>query len=245
MAGYRLISFDELESTNGWALENLERLEDRDVVTAAVQTAGRGRLNRVWVSHVRGSLYLSLVLKPAARPVTPPLGNLSQWLAVCLCAVLDELGVKPTIKWPNDVLVDGRKLAGILAQVRSSGDRPLGLVLGVGVNVNHDAGTLDSVGQPAHSLSLLLGHPVDQAILQARLLDRFFAGYDRFLEAGFALIRDEFLGRCGFLGRPIEVRMPGETVRGVAESVGADGALVLRLSDGRARFITMGDVFGL
>ena len=234
-----------MESTNAYALAHLRELSDGDVVEARIQTAGRGRLNRSWVSHVPGNLAISLILKPSGSAATLPLANLSQLLAVCLCDQLEGAGVHPTIKWPNDVQVRGRKVAGLLAQAVTSGEDFLGLVLGLGVNLNLDPTILAGIDQPATALNLLWGGPVDRDTFRDDLLHRFFAAYGPFLQRGFPGIRTTFARRCGFLGEPIEVRLPSGTLEGTAEDIDAGGALILRRRDGGTERVTLGEVFDL
>ena len=134
MARYRVIEFAELDSTNRHARANLHDLADGDVIQATVQTDGHGRLRRRWISHVPGNLCVSIILKPTnARPADLPLANLSQLLSVCVCRALDTRGAAATLKWPNDVLVGGSKIAGLLAEtvVRGAGEF-MGMVLGLG-----------------------------------------------------------------------------------------------------------------
>lgn len=234
-----------MESTNAYALTHLRELSDRDVVEAGIQTAGRGRLNRSWISHVPGNLAISLVLKPAGPAASLPLANLSQLLAVCLCDQLEGPDVQPTIKWPNDVQVQGRKVAGLLAQAVTSGEHFLGLVLGLGVNLNLDPAILAVIDQPATALNLIRGCPIDRDAFRDDLLDRFFAAYGPFLQQGFPTIRTPFARRCSFLGKRIEIRLPSGSLQGTAEDIDAGGALILRRPDGGAERVTLGEVFGL
>jgi BirA family biotin operon repressor/biotin-[acetyl-CoA-carboxylase] ligase len=142
-------------------------------------------------------------------------------------------------KWPNDVLIDGRKLAGVLIE---SGPAPAGglwLAIGVGVNL---ASFPDAVERPATALSAH-GPAPDPSDAMARLAEAFAAHLDVWRAQGFAPIRRAWTARAVGMGRPCEARLPTETVRGRAEGLDADGALLLRLPGGEARRITAGDVF--
>jgi BirA family biotin operon repressor/biotin-[acetyl-CoA-carboxylase] ligase len=246
MARYRIIEFAALESTNRHACEHLRELADGDVIQAALQTAGHGRLQRRWISHVPGNLCLSLVLKPRhATPAALPLVNLSQLLALSVCRALDAHGAPATIKWPNDVLVGGRKIAGLLAETVFQGAGELvGMVLGLGVNLNLAKEMLDLIGQPATSLAVVTGTPVVVAVFRDAVLRDFFATCDEFLGRGFGMIRDDYLARCPFLGSAVEIRQGPESLRGVAQGLTADGALELRLADGTLRRVDLGEMFG-
>jgi BirA family biotin operon repressor/biotin-[acetyl-CoA-carboxylase] ligase len=123
MASYRIIEFSELESTNRYACARLDELSHGDVIQAIVQTAGHGRLRRPWVAHVPGNLCISLVLKPLhVAPAELPLTNVSQFLALCVCRAFHVHGVQANLKWPNDVLVAGHKIAGLLAETVVQGN---------------------------------------------------------------------------------------------------------------------------
>ena len=148
MTRYRVNEFAKLDSTNLHALANIHDLSDGDVIQALVQTDGHGRLNRRWLSDVPGNLCVSLVLKPSqASPADLPLANISQLLALSVCRALDARGARATLKWPNDVLVGGNKIAGLLAEtVTRFGS--VGLVLGLGVNLNLDPEAIDQSTSP-------------------------------------------------------------------------------------------------
>ncbi len=170
--GHNILRFPDLHSTNSYAVENLSSLPDKQVIIADIQTAGRGQFDRKWFSDVRGNVYLSIVLRDL------PLLNLTPYMAEVICGVLKEYGVMPQIKEPNDVIVDGKKIAGILSQSSTRGDKLNGIVIGAGINLNLSEQYLEKIDQPAISLNLLLGRHVDRDIFIGKLLDKFFSGYD-------------------------------------------------------------------
>lgn len=243
MSRYRITEFAELESTNLHALANLHDLSDGDVIQALVQTAGHGRLNRRWISHVRGNLCVSLVLKPAhGAPADLPLASLSQLLSLSVCRTLDAHGAPATLKWPNDVLVGGNKIAGLLAETVTQ-QRFAGLVLGLGVNLNLDPDLIDSIDQPATSLSACTGKPVDVSGFRDAVLDDFFTRYADFLSNGFPMIRSEYLARCPFIGTSIGVLRGEEAIRGRAHGITADGALEILSQEGSLCTVELGEIF--
>lgn len=245
MARYRLIEFAELESTNRHARAHLDELSDGDVIQAVVQSAGHGRMQRRWISHVAGNLCLTLVLKPRhAEPAALPLANISQLLALGVCRVLDTHGVKASLKWPNDVLVGGRKIAGLLAEtvIQGAGNL-LGMVLGLGVNLNLPKEMLDTIDQPATSLALAGGMPVDVAGFRDAVLKDFFTHYDTFLGSGFGMIRDAYLARCQFIGTQVAIRRGKETLLGLAHNITTTGALEIINNEGVMRLIDLGEMF--
>lgn len=246
MSRYRILRFAELDSTNRHACARLAELADGDVIQADIQTAGHGRLRRPWVSHVPGNLCLTLVLKPAAAVCASlPLANLSQLLALAVCRALDAGGAPATIKWPNDVLVGGRKIAGLLAETVVQGTAFTGMALGLGVNLNLDAATLATIDQPATSLSEWTGAPVNADEFRDAVLDGFFSRCDAFLATGFGMIRDAYLARCEFIGSVVEIRRGTETIRGTARGVTHAGALELATADGQVRHIEIGEMFAV
>jgi BirA family biotin operon repressor/biotin-[acetyl-CoA-carboxylase] ligase len=242
MPRYSITEFEEIDSTNLYARRQLRDLADGTVIQARTQTAGRGRWQRSWVSHVPGNLCLTIVLKPAGTVADLPLANLSQLLAVSLCRVLDSQGVQATLKWPNDIQVEGRKIAGILAETVVEGQEFLGLLLGIGVNLNLDAATLARIDQPATSLSCVLGCPVDIAEFRDSLLRTFFDRCDDFLQQGFVLIREEYLSRFTFLNQTVDIRWPTGDVRGVVRTIDHQGALELTLPTGEIRTVSLGEI---
>jgi len=244
MNRYRVIRFAELDSTNRYVCARLAELADGDVIQADLQTAGHGRLRRPWLSHLPGNLCMTLVLKPQqAAPGALPLANLSQLLALSVCRALDACGAPATVKWPNDVLVGGRKIAGLLAETVVQGASFGGMALGLGVNLNLTATALATIDQPATSLAEWTGSPVVVDGFRDAVLDDFFTRCDPFLTVGFGMIREEYLGRCGFLGTMVEIRRHHEVLRGVAHGMTADGELELRTAAGTILQIGIGEMF--
>lgn len=242
MPRYRVIEFAELDSTNRYACARLRELADGDIIQAARQTAGRGRWDRKWISDVPGNLCLSLVLKPAGSPADLPLASLSQLLAVTACCTLEAHGVPAGLKWPNDIQISGRKIAGLLAETVVVGSEFLGLVLGIGVNLNLTEAQLAAIDQPATALNLCLHHPVDVNDFRDVLLAGFYARYDDFLAAGFPVIRKEYRQRCAFLGREIQVRSPHRSWCGIAQDITAEGELELLTPDGQQHLLAQGEL---
>ncbi|MEY3898843.1 MAG: hypothetical protein RLZZ214_4365 [Verrucomicrobiota bacterium] len=246
MARYRVIEFAELDSTNRHACAHLQDLADGDVIQATVQTDGHGRLGRRWISHIPGNLCVSIVLKPVhALPAELPLANLSQLLSLSVCRALDARNATATIKWPNDVLLGGQKIAGLLAEtvVRGAGEF-MGLVLGLGMNLNLDKKSLAAIDQPATSLAVWTGKPVDVAAFRDVVLETFFDRYDEFLEGGFRSIREEYVALCPFIGQELTIRRGQATIRGRALGLTADGALEVKTPDGAVDAVELGEITG-
>ena len=155
------IRLETVESTNLYGKEHLAELADKTIVHALRQTCGRGRLQRSWVDLGEGNLFMSFVLKPS-NSFDEVFSNLTQYLSVQLCKILEEYGLKPQIKWPNDVLIDGKKIAGILSETVMQGCKFKGLILGVGVNLRADADSVKKItDKEVTALNNELGKTID------------------------------------------------------------------------------------
>ena len=225
---------DEVDSTQTYLKQHAENLPHQTVLCAQRQTAGRGRYDRTWVSNP-GGLYFSVLLKPVKTDFLP---NLTQLMALSVCRALEELGITPTLKWPNDVQVNGQKICGILSEAIFNKESYATVILGVGINVEQEG--LDKVGQPATSLKELSASTDKKALLQS-VLTHFWQGYDALVAHGFESIRPQYLHRFAALGKPISVRNGTQTISGTAEDISPRGTLLLR-SEGQLKEIYIGDV---
>ena len=215
------------------------------VVVAEHQTAGRGRLGRRFHSPPHQNLYLSLVLRPAISISQAPTIILGAGLAVAK-AVAEALGApeRVEIKWPNDVLVDGLKISGILMEMSAEATQVGYLVLGIGVNLNVSPDTFpEEFRARATSLAAASGAPIDRVNFTRRLFVTLEGVLERHAEAGFEGLRADFERFYRMRGRPIEVSDPGGSSRvGTAGRVGSDGTLELQLPGGGLDRIVAGDV---
>lgn len=224
-----IIYLYKVNSTNLYAKENIEKLSDKSVISADIQTNGRGRFNRNWVDMGEGNLFMSIVLKPSSV-FSPVYANLTQYLSVILCRIFEEYGLEPEIKWPNDVLIDGKKISGILCETVIQNGSLNGLILGVGVNLNADKDKLSLVSdKPVTALNLELSREYeDKHLFTEKLLNEFFKHYDSFLMNGFIMIKDEYLQKCGFIGKKIKVKLYDKTIDAVAMRLNDSGELILK-----------------
>lgn len=242
MANIEFINFEEISSTNSFALENMDNLNDRAVIFADRQTQGRGRFDRVWVSDNSSNLYFSIVLKPTnIIAESSHLSNLTQYMSLILCQVLDSYGAVSQIKWPNDVLIDGKKIAGILAETSIRGRNFKGVVLGVGVNLNSTKEELQMINQQATSLSLEVGQDIDKKAFLKCLIDSFFDNYDEFLASGFALIKNDYSQKCFFIGSQIKINEISQSYDAMANGINDDGTLNIKV-DEIEKNISVGDI---
>lgn len=235
---YSVKEFEVLDSTNAQVLREFEGLADGAVVAALRQSAGRGRLDRSWLSEGKG-LYFTLALKPAApRPEVFPC--YTHLLAVAVCAALAGRGLRPVLKWPNDVLCNGAKICGILAEAVTGGGRLSGAAVGAGINLYQQAGDFSGLPYPAVSMAMLGAAPADRGAFLGAVLDEFFRRRPALEERGFASLSAEYRGYAGFIGRRVSVSSGGVTVEGTAD-VDEQGQLLLATPSGPLRFAA-GDV---
>lgn len=232
---------EELPSTNDLAKELAETgAVHGEVVIAECQTAGRGRRGRSWVSPAGRNLYLSVVLRPALPPQRAP--ELTLVASLAACDACRQAGVDAGIKWPNDVLVGGRKVAGILTELSAEPDLVHWVVLGIGVNLNATAEDFpDDLRDVATSLALERGQPVPRALFTAALLSTLEQWLDVHAAEGFEPIRQAWRERSCTLGHEVRVEADGRELSGEAEDIDEGGALVVRTPSGRVRVVA-GDV---
>ncbi|PLX42245.1 MAG: biotin--[acetyl-CoA-carboxylase] ligase [Hyphomicrobiales bacterium] len=243
-AGSALARFDEIDSTNSEALRRAPQ-EGPLWVWARVQTKGRGRQGRVWASG-RGNLYASLLLPVDFEPALTPQVSFVAALAVHDTAAQllgkGDPSDRLKLKWPNDVLLGGAKIAGILLEGASSGAARGAVAIGCGINLAHhpelDERKATSLGAYGCEVEAGAALSVLAAAMQARL-GQWRGG------AGFAAIRADWLARVGGLGERVEIRLPNERRSGIFATIDSGGALILRLDDGQEQRITAGDVFTL
>ena len=231
----KILRFDTLDSTNAYAKRNCSLMQDQTVIVAKTQTAGRGRLQRSWLSEP-GGLYFSVVLKPTQIDFLP---NLTQLMALAVCRTLCVSEVPAQLKWPNDVLVENQKICGILSEAVTSANGFEALVLGVGINVGQK--DLSRAGQPAVSLSMLGVQKTEEEILN-KVLEHFFAQYETVLQNGFSAIRTAYLTHFPYIGKQVKIQNGPVPAQGTVETISPDGKLVLNTSAGQT-IISIGDMY--
>jgi BirA family biotin operon repressor/biotin-[acetyl-CoA-carboxylase] ligase len=212
------------------------------VVFAEAQTRGRGRLGRRWVSPAGKGLWFSILLRPACRPQETTQLTLAAAVALAR-AVRAQTGLQPEVKWPNDLLLQGRKFAGILTELSGEQDRVRHVVLGIGLDVNLAASDFPpELRRQATSLLVELGRPVARAALAVAALRELEAVYQRLQRGDFEALADEWEALCTTLGRQLEIVVGDRRMRGRAEALDADGSLLLRTRYGQLERVTGGDV---
>ena len=211
-------------------------------ILADCQTAGRGRLGRAWASAPGLGLYTSILLRPALPASRVPLLSLVAGLAAA-DAIEGVAGLAPRLKWPNDLLVEGKKVAGILAETASLESRVSYVVVGIGVNVGHGAQDLpEELRATATSLRLATGRDIPRAELAAEIYNGLDRWYREYSEGQLEAIRERGRERSAILGSSVDVLAGDERWSGVAVDLDADGALLVRERSGALRRLIAGDV---
>jgi BirA family biotin operon repressor/biotin-[acetyl-CoA-carboxylase] ligase len=241
--GKTVLFSKEVNSTNLWA-KRLARsgAQEGTIAVAETQSSGRGRLDRRWYSPA-GGLWFSVVLRPKIR--ASEVSQLTVLAALSTIQTLRDLyGLEPHAKWPNDVLVNGRKICGILGEANSEGDKVSFVIIGIGLNANFDVNKAlpESIAASATSLETEIRHKVGLEQLLATLLKRFEADYDTYAHRGFSDIVAKWKEYADFLGREVDVVDQHRTFRGIADDIDANGALILRLDDSTLKRFLAADV---
>jgi len=243
IVGREIKVFQETSSTSD-VLEKLARDGVREglVVFAESQTRGRGRLGRPWISPRGRGIWLSVLLRPTLRPQAAT--RLTVAAAAALArAFRREIPLRPEIKWPNDLMIHGRKVAGVLTELSGELDSVRHVSLGIGINANLTREDFPpALRESATSLRLALGRPVDRAALAATLLQELDRAYACISDDRFTTLADEWSEHCTTLGRHVSVLTGNRRIVGLAESLDSEGALLVRTDFGRLERIVGGDV---
>ncbi len=243
LVGRDIRVFQQTTSTND-VIEKLARdgVKEGAVVFAESQTGGRGRMGRKWVSPAGKGLWFSLLLRPELRPQQAT--QLTVASAVALHQAIHRItGLSAEIKWPNDLLLRGRKVAGILTEMHAELDRISHLILGIGIDVNLGAADFPAdLRRTATSLKVELGKAVSRPELAVAVLAALDAAYARVVGGDFAGLATEWEGHCTTVGAQVAIRAGQREIRGRAESLSEDGALLVRTEHGRLERVVGGDV---
>ena len=241
--GREIICHEQLASTNLTAMELGEAgAIEGLVVIAEQQTAGKGRLGRRWESPASVNLYLSVLLRPAMPPWEVP--RLTFLSAVAAARALQDVtGLKVEVKWPNDLLVNGRKIAGLLNEMSAESDAVHHVVLGIGLNINMTAEQFPpDLRYPATSVRLEKGSSTSRLDVVVALLEHFDRLYAEFQSCGMKPIRQAWQELFAMLGNRVRVELGAASLTGVVAGIDEEGALLLQLPDGKIEKILAGDV---
>jgi BirA family biotin operon repressor/biotin-[acetyl-CoA-carboxylase] ligase len=241
--GRTIHHFQTVDSTNFKAYQlALNGAKEGEVVISESQKKGRGRLGRQWFSPPFLNLYLSVILRPKISPHQASLITLMAAVATA-DAIQKFSGLLPLIKWPNDILLQDRKVAGLLNEIHSEMDRIHFVILGIGVNLNMEKKMFSKeIRAVATSLKIEMGQTVRRKVFLQFFLQELEKWYSIFLEEGGAVILKAWRDRAHIKGRQVKVTSFGETVAGIAIDVDSDGALILETENGKQKRVVAGDI---
>ena len=232
---FNVIILDEVTSTNTYLMQQ-KNVAHATCVAAHIQTKGKGRRGRTWVSQLGASLTFSLVWRFQCGAAA--LSGLSLAVGVALMRTLLSLGVdQAQLKWPNDVLVEGKKLAGILIELQGDLDGPSTAVIGVGINLNLPKALIEAIDQATTDLNTVSGNSINQNILLGTLLKHIAEVLSQFERLGFVGLRNEWVSYHAYHQQPVHMLLPnGTEVLGVVKNVADDGILLVETALGLQRF---------
>jgi BirA family biotin operon repressor/biotin-[acetyl-CoA-carboxylase] ligase len=240
--GKRIYHFFKIDSTNRVALELGHAGEPEGaVVLAEEQTAGRGRAGRSWQSDRAAGIYVTLLLRPKISPLQAPLLTMMAGLSAH-AAIQAQIGAAPDLKWPNDLLLGGKKVGGILTEMHAEPSQVRFVLVGIGLNVNQEKFPSE-LGAIATSLRMQTGRPQSRLELLVRLLREFESDYNRFLREGPAGVIEKFEAFSSYArGKRVRVDNGTATFSGVSAGLGPEGLLQVRREDGQLVTVISGDV---
>lgn len=233
--GRDLYYFKTIDSTNLFAKKLVkEGIEEGVVVVTDVQSSGRGRKNRTW-SSPKGGLWFSIVLYPNIPPQRGMLVTMVSSVAV-VHGIEETTGLTPEIKWPNDLLINGRKVCGILTELEAEMDRINYTVVGIGINVNNQLEK--ELQKTATTLKQEIGARVSRVELLRSILKSFDENYNRLILDDYGFIRDSWLSHANIIGKKIQVEDEKTVITGVVFDIDDSGGLILQTNDGKKRIIS-------
>jgi BirA family transcriptional regulator, biotin operon repressor / biotin---[acetyl-CoA-carboxylase] ligase len=237
--GKEILYYNELDSTNTTAYELAHKIEaEGTVILAEKQNKGKGRLSRQWYSPRSGGIYMSVILRPDMTPFQAPVITLMA--AVSLAQAIRETSpARALIKWPNDIIINDKKVAGILTEMEAEADRVRFIVLGIGINVNT---RLPALPHTASSIAHMTGKPVSRRALLIALIERLDRNYNTLNRSGFSEIRLQWKGLSSTLGQRVRANCMRKTIEGTASDIDIDGALKIRMDNGFYERVFAGDL---
>ena len=240
----RIVAMDTVDSTNDEAMRLVSQgVSTPLIVIAHEQTRGRGRMGRTWLSEPNGNLYLTFALQPAIPPAR--LSTITPWIGVNLCHfIANYCRISPQIKWPNDLILNGRKAGGILTEARIDTDRIRDLVIGFGLNLTRPAaGWTGELADRAIALNEAAESPIDVNHFAAALVGRVLTACTEFTQQKHEKRLIELWTRFdSLLGREITLIFGHETITGKAAGIDADGSLLLQTGSGAPQRFLAGEV---
>ena len=241
-AGKNVVYYDEIDSTNNRAKEAGDNgAAHGTLFVADMQVAGKGRRGRVWKSPSGSSIYMTILLYPDIPPVKAP--QLTLLMAIAVAEGIQEVtGLETKIKWPNDIVVNGKKVCGILTEMSTEEDAIRYVVVGIGINAN-TTDFPEEIRATATSLALELGHPVCRAAVINGVMCAFEEYYGRYRETlDMSLLKELYNQKLVNVEREVKVLAPGGDYTGISHGINDAGELIVELPDGSIREINSGEV---
>jgi len=235
--------YNEVDSTNATAMDLAQQdAPEGTVVLAEQQLRGRGRGDRSWHSPAGVGIYCSIVLRPELAPAKTMLLTLMTAVAIARAVAL-ETNLSPRIKWPNDILINDKKVVGILLESKVGATEVEHAIIGFGINVNHTQADLPpKLLLVASSLFIELGEPVDRSKLITKILAEVEYLYEGLQQGDFAIILEEWRHFSATLGRRVRILQQGELTEGIAVDVTEEGALLVRVEQDSLITVHAGDI---
>ncbi len=239
MMGKNIHYFKETESTNTLARDMAGSVDEGTVVIAESQTGGRGRMGHKWISP-EGGIWLSVVLKPRMQPLHAP--RITLLAGVAVAKTIRNFGLPAKIKWPNDVLINGKKVCGILTEIGAEMDSIQYVVVGVGIDANVDTETFpEEFRDSSTSLKNELGYDINRVEFVQKLLIELEALYLKFQKESFTSIMEEWRMMSATIGQWVKITTQSRIIYGEAVGVDSDGALIIETGEGRLEKIVAGN----
>lgn len=234
-----IYKFNKLNSTNLHLKQNFNNYKNFDIILAEHQSNGYGRFKRQWLDLGGENIFMSMCLK--LDGFNENIVGITQFTALILAKTFEIYGIQPTIKWPNDIHVNGRKISGILAESVIKNSKFEGIVLGLGININSDEKLFDSVSQKVTSLSTEVSKKINKDEFIENLVQKFEADYEKLLDNGFSIFKNEYISYLNCIDKEISVKIYDKTFTGIARNVSDNGLLILE-TNGELKEISAGDI---
>jgi len=234
-----IYSFDTLNSTNLHLKQNFNIYENFDIILADKQTDGYGRFKRNWIDLGSDNLFMSICLK--SNGLNQNLISIAQFSALILAKTLEQYGLNPVIKWPNDILVNSSKIAGILAESVFEKNIFKGIVLGLGINLFADKTSLSTINRPVTALNLELNKKISKIDFIDLFMKNFKIFYSDFYDFGFSKFKDDYVSYMDCFGQILTVKNYSSVTIGVMSGITDKGLLILNVN-GKLQEISAGDI---
>ncbi len=240
-----LYHLKNVDSTNRYVTDNSDKLENYSIVSAETQTMGKGRVNRSWDSSVKGNIYASILLKDLSfQGQDSPIYSITQFAAITIRDILAEIigsSYELKIKWPNDLILNDKKVCGILSSANFTSNSKADLVIGFGINLQNSREELAKIDKPATSIFTETGISVLPNELLEEIAKRFMLNLDDFLTSGFSHIREVYEANSYTLGKNVTIITPQGEVVGKAIGVNSNGFIKIE-NNNKINLVNTGDV---